>query len=110
MRVTPVSAYMAASNDGKLETLRAKNRPFQGSRMRGAAVQASRFDRCAQSLQTFFRSPPARQKLLRPPSKKSPSPRSKFNDGLAVFNRPDRRALEAIDGLTLSTRGRLEQA
>jgi hypothetical protein len=65
MRVTPVSAYMAASNDGKLETLRAKNRPFQGSRMRGAAVQASRFDRCAQSLQTFFRSPPARQKLLR---------------------------------------------
>jgi hypothetical protein len=42
--------------------------------------------------------------------KKSPPPRSKFNDGFAVFNRSDRRALEAIDSLTLSTRGALEQA
>jgi hypothetical protein len=61
MRVTPMSAYMAASNDGKLETLRAKNRPLQGAwPMRAAAVAASRFDRRAQSLYTFFRSPPAR--------------------------------------------------
>jgi hypothetical protein len=53
-----MSAYMAASNDGKLETLRAKNRPLQGAwPMRAAAVAASRFDRRAQSLYTFFRSP-----------------------------------------------------
>jgi len=51
MRVTPVSAYMAASNDGKLETLRAKNRPFQGARIRGARLQ---FDRQVDASELFL--------------------------------------------------------